>query len=192
MNSTSALRQVREEPRQVAGRSTTGPAVCVTATPSSWAQDAGQRRLAEARRADEEHVVGRLVARSRRGQEDVQRLAHVRLAHEVVERERAERGLERRLVRMPLRVGEARGRIREGRYGQRGDVWGVGRAMAGVYTPAPSFARDVGCFAEAASARRTSSSRRSRPALIERLVHMLERRPRASSPSAVSASTASS
>ncbi len=65
--------------------------------------DVGERRLAEARRAVEEDVVERLAALLRRGDRDLQVLAHAILADVVVERARAQPGLVLDVVIRPRR-----------------------------------------------------------------------------------------
>ena len=64
-------------------------------TPSSRDDDLRQRRLAEAGRADEEHVVERLLPRPRRLDEDLEVGAGLRLADELGEELRAERRVRR-------------------------------------------------------------------------------------------------
>ena len=58
------------------------------------ADDVRERRLAEARRAGEQHVVERLAARLRRRERDLELLLDALLADEVVEAARAERALD--------------------------------------------------------------------------------------------------
>src|SRR5262249_30473482 len=69
--------------------------------------DLRQRRLAEAGGPVKEHVVERLAAGAGGGDEDVEVLAHLALPDEIVESERAKRGLAR-VVLAPRRVDEAR------------------------------------------------------------------------------------
>src|SRR6185503_5283558 len=60
--------------------------------------DLGERRLAQPGRAVEQHMVERLAARLGGGDEDLEVLAHLLLADEVVERLRTQRELRRILL----------------------------------------------------------------------------------------------
>ena len=77
-------------PARSPGFSITGPEVARTGTPSSLRDDVGQRRLAEAGRAVQQHVVERLAALRAAAIGDLQVLAHAILADVVVERARAQ------------------------------------------------------------------------------------------------------
>ena len=72
-------------------RSSAGPAVCTNGTSSSRRDDLRERRLAEAGRAGEQHVVERLAARRRGLERHAELLLHRVLADEVLERARAQR-----------------------------------------------------------------------------------------------------
>ncbi len=91
----------------------TGPEVARKPTPSSRADDLRQRGLAEAGRADEQHVVQRLAALARRLDEDREVLARLRLADEFGQRLRAQRGV-------ADIIGAALGRDDAGRRGHAG------------------------------------------------------------------------
>src|SRR5207248_6520690 len=56
--------------------------------------DVRERGLAEARRAEEQHVIERFGARARRGDEDLELAAHLLLPDVLGERRRPERALE--------------------------------------------------------------------------------------------------
>ena len=85
MNSTSpSSRFVRIAARSPA-RSSAGPLVGWIRAPISVGDDAGQRRLAQPRRAGEQHVIDGLPALPRRGQHDLEVLAQARLTDELVE-----------------------------------------------------------------------------------------------------------
>ena len=58
-----------------------------------------QRRLAQPRRAEQQHVVERLAAFFRRGDEDLQLLARLDLAHVLAQRLRPQRALDGLFVR---------------------------------------------------------------------------------------------
>ena len=75
-------------------RSSAGPATRADADAELLAHDVREARLAEARRADEQHVVERLAARLRGAERDPELLLDVLLPDEVVEEARAERLLE--------------------------------------------------------------------------------------------------
>ncbi len=71
-------------------------------------KDLRERRLAEPRRAAEEHVIERLVALLRRFDEDAQILFVLLLTDVVVERARTERAVEARVFTRRLRIDLAR------------------------------------------------------------------------------------
>ena len=91
MKSTSRSREVRQDrrPGRPASRCT-GPDVARTGTPSSLRDHVGQRRLAEAGRAVQQHVIERLAALLRGGDRHLQVLADAVLADVLVERARAQ------------------------------------------------------------------------------------------------------
>ena len=74
-------------------RSSAGPLVGVQARTHLVGDDARQARLAETGRAGEQHVVDGLAALLGRGQHDLEVLAQARLADELVEMPRPQRGL---------------------------------------------------------------------------------------------------
>ena len=78
--------------------SITGPAVDRIAHAQLVGDDIGERRLAQARRAVEQHVIERLAPLLRRGNRHLQVLAHAILTDVVVERARAQPGLVLRVV----------------------------------------------------------------------------------------------
>ena len=102
--------------------------------------DLRQRRLAEARRADEEHVVERLAAPARRLDEDLQVGARLRLADEIGEPLRAERGV---LV-LAARIGGD-----EARRAHRASSFSPSRISRAVSAPSPASRIAAAMAAEA-------------------------------------------
>ena len=78
-------------------RSSAGPAIVRSPTPSSSRDDCRQRRLAQPGRADEEDVVERVAACPRSVEGDLELLLRALLADEVVEAARAQGALDPRL-----------------------------------------------------------------------------------------------
>ena len=91
MKSTSrACRFVSDRRRDRRASRSPAPRSRRIGTPSSFAMTYGERRLAEPRRAVEQHVVERLAALLRGGDRDLEVLAHAILADVLVERARAQ------------------------------------------------------------------------------------------------------
>ncbi len=99
--------QVGQERREIAGALDHRPGGGAEAHRHLARDDLRQRRLAEAGRAGEQHVVERLAAPARRLDEDAEILAQLALADELVEAQRAEGRLARILL-APLRRDHAR------------------------------------------------------------------------------------
>ena len=89
-----ALLEVGEQRREVAGLGDDRPGGRAEIDAELARHDLRQRRLAQARRADEQHMVERLAARLRRLDEDLQIGARGRLADELGEHQRAQRQVE--------------------------------------------------------------------------------------------------
>ena len=95
-----ARREVRQERGEVARLLEDGARRDADLRPHLARHDVGQRRLPEARRPREKDVVERLAPAERGLDEDAERLLQLRLADEVAEGARPERGLAVRLLRL--------------------------------------------------------------------------------------------
>ena len=102
MNSTSRVFEIGQQRREIARLGDHRPGGRAEADAEFARDDLRQRRLAEAGRPDEQHMIERLAARFRRLDEHAQILARRLLADELVERLGAQRGVDI--------VGLARGR----------------------------------------------------------------------------------
>ena len=99
MNSTSLRLEVGEERREVAGALEHRARGLAQVDAQLVRDDVRQRRLAEARRPEQQHVVERFLALARRLDEDRELPADLLLADVLVERARPQRALEHFLLR---------------------------------------------------------------------------------------------
>ena len=111
MNSTSWDSSAVRIAAMSALRSMAGPEATRSVRAHLDRDDAGQRRLAEARRAGEEHVLARLAAGLGGLQKDRELLLQLRLADELVQAMRAQRAVELLLAGGDQCVGQAMGGV---------------------------------------------------------------------------------
>ena len=111
MNSTSPAARFVTMPTRSPGFSIAGPDVARTCTPISLRDHVRERRLAEARRAVQQHVIERLAALLRRGDRHLQVLADAVLADVLVEHARTQPGFVLRVL-VDARRGDDRGQLR--------------------------------------------------------------------------------
>jgi hypothetical protein len=100
------LLQVGQQRRQVLGFFQHRPAGLAQVDAELVRDDVAQRGLAQPRRAEQQHVVQRLVALAGGADEDLQLLAHLDLAHVLVEQLGPQRALDGLLLRGHGRGGD--------------------------------------------------------------------------------------
>ena len=118
MKSTSLRLEVGEDRRQVLRLLEHRPRGLAQVHAELVGDDVRERRLAEAGRAEQQHVVERLAALPRRADEDLELLARLRLADVLGEALRPQRPLDRFLVRRRRRGADHASR-------RRGEVVGL-------------------------------------------------------------------
>jgi hypothetical protein len=122
MNSTSLRFQAGQDGRQVLGLFQHRPAGLAQLHAQLVRDDVAQRGLAQARRAEQQHVIQRLAALFGGADEDLQLLARLGLTHVLIQQLGPQRALQRLLAR---RRGGGGHQARPRGAGWQGEVVGV-------------------------------------------------------------------